>query len=53
MAGEPTPVYEGGPPGASHTTTRYFIARTTTGRTGNGALVVSLFKIDWGIQKEK
>ena len=44
---EPTPVYEGGPPGASQTTTRYFIARTESGRKGAGALVVSLFKLDW------
>merc|ERR1739848_658427 len=47
MAGEPTPVYEGGPPG-DNATVRYFIAREdgiTHG--GKGSLRIGLFSLKW------
>lgn len=45
-AREPTPVYEGGPPG-SEAKVRFFIARTESGETGAGALTVALYSLEW------
>ena len=44
--GEPTPVYEGGPPG-DQATVNYFIARTSVKRAGPGSLVIGLYKLRW------
>lgn len=44
--GEPTPVYEGGQPGDG-AYVKYFIARTSTGKRGDGALAIGLYKLDW------
>lgn len=43
---EPTPVYEGGPPGDG-ATVRFFIARTNTGVKGPGSLAVALYRLAW------
>ena len=44
--GEPTPVYEDGPPGDA-ATVRYFIARTATGKKGANSLAIGLYKLAW------
>ena len=49
IAGEPTPVYEGGAPG-DNATVRYFIAREDGDRAthgGPGSLRIGLFKLTW------
>ena len=48
IAGEPTPVYEGGPPGDG-ASVRYFIAREDAVRThgGPGSLRIGLFELVW------
>ena len=47
IAGEPTPVYEGGPPGDS-ATVQYFIVRENgVTHVGPGSLRIGLFSLEW------